>query len=263
MSEPVLHLHRQDGIATLVLNRPERLNALNLELAGELEAALKRVADDPSVRAVVLTGAGRAFCAGGDVREFQEVRRKGDPRELQAVVVGGKEIVLAIRRMPKPVVAAVNGPAAGAGANLALACDLRLASDQASFMQAFVRVGLHPDFGGTYFLPRLVGPARAAELIYLGDVVDARTAERWGLVNRVVPQERLEQDTRELAARLAAAPPLPLALAKKALFERLEPDLEAMLDYEIAAQARCFVSEDALEGFTAFVEKRAPVFRGR
>lgn len=262
MAFRTLEIRRRDAVATLVLNRPERLNALNVELSRELAAALKQVADDSALRVVVLTGAGRGFCAGGDLREFHEVRRTGDVERLQWVVAAGKEIVLTIRRMPKPVVAAVNGPAAGAGANLALACDLRLASDQASFAQSFVRVGLHPDFGGTYFLPRLVGTGLAAEMIYLGDAIDARTAERLGMVNRVVPHERLEEETQLLTGKLAAAAPLPLALAKQALFQRLEPDLEAMLDYEMAAQRKCFASADALEGFNAFLEKRAPVFRG-
>lgn len=263
MSARILEIRCQNGVATLVLNRPERLNALNLALGQELATALKQAADDSAVRVVVLTGAGRGFCAGGDLREFLELRQKGELQSLRSVVAAGKEIVLTIRRMPKPVVAVVNGPAAGAGANLAFACDLRLASDQASFTQSFVRVGLHPDFGGTYFLPRLAGPARAAEMIYLGEAMDARRAERLGLVNRVVPHARLEEEARVLTGKLAAAPPLPLALAKQALFQRLEPDLEAMLDYEIAAQEKCFASADALEGFNAFLEKRAPVFRGQ
>lgn len=263
MSYRTLELRRREAVATLVLNRPERLNALNLELGAELEAALKQVAGDSAVRVVVLTGAGRGFCAGGDLREFHELRQRGETARLRSLVALGKEIVLTIRRMPKPVLASVNGPAAGAGANLALACDLRLASDQASFTQAFVRVGLHPDFGGTYFLPRLVGPARAAEMIYLGEAVDARDAERLGLVNRVVPHARLEEETRTLADKLAASAPLPVALAKQALFQQQEPDLEALLDYEIAAQEKCFASADALEGFNAFLEKRPPVFRGQ
>lgn len=263
MSAPVLEIRRQDRIATLVLNRPEQLNALNLELGRELAAGLRQVAGDPGVRVVVLTGVGRAFCAGGDLKEFLEVRQRGDAARLQELVIAGKEIVLTIRRMQKPVLAAVNGPAAGAGANLALACDLRLASDRASFTQSFVRVGLHPDFGGIYFLPRLVGAARAAEMIYLGEPVDAPTAERMGLVNRVVPHDRLADETQILASKLAAAPGLPIVLAKQALFERQEPDLEAALEYEIAAQKECFASADAQEGFTAFLEKRAPVFRGQ
>lgn len=263
MSYGTLEIRRREAVATVVLNRPEKLNALNLELGEELAAALKELAGDKGVRAVVLTGAGRGFCAGGDLREFHELRQRGETARLRSLVALGKEIVLTIRRMPKPALASVNGPAAGAGANLALACDLRLASDQASFTQAFVRVGLHPDFGGTFFLPRLVGSGRAAELIYLGETVDARDAERLGLVNRVVPHARLEEEARLLADKLAASPPLPVALAKQALFQRLEPELEALLDYEIAAQEKCFASADALEGFNAFVEKRPPVFRGQ
>lgn len=250
-------------VATLVLNRPERLNALNLELGQDLAAGLKLAGDDPAVRVVVLTGAGRGFCAGGDLREFHELYRQGKLEQARALVAAGKEIVLAIRRMPKPVLAVVNGPAAGAGANLALACDLRLASDQASFAQSFVRVGLSPDFGGTYFLPRLVGVGRAAEMMFLGDTVDARAAERLGLVNWVVPHARLDEEARSLAARLAASPPLAIALAKQALAGYADPGLEAALDFEIAAQEKCFASADALEGFNAFLGKRAPVFRGK
>lgn len=263
MTHRTLEIRRQDAIATLVLNRPERLNALNLELGQELATALKKAADESAVRVVVLTGAGRGFCAGGDLHEFQQLREQGKVVALRSLVEVGKEIVLTIRRMAKPVVAAVNGPAAGAGANLALACDFRLASDQASFTQSFVRVGLHPDFGGTYFLPQLVGPARAAEMIYLGETIDARTAERLGVVNHVVAHDRLEEETQLWAAKLAASAPLPLALAKEALFQRQEPELEALLDFEIAAQEKCFATGDALEGFHAFLEKRAPVFRGQ
>lgn len=263
MGETVLHIRRQESIATLVLNRPERLNALNVELCSQLARALKQLAEDAGVRVVVLTGAGRGFCAGGDLREILELRQNGAAARLRELIEAGKEAVLTIRRMPKPVVAAVNGPAAGAGLNLALACDLRLASDQASLAESFARVGLHPDFGGTYFLPRLAGVAHAAEMIYLGEAIDARAAERLGLVNRVVPHDRLEEETRMLAGKLAAAPPLAMELAKQALFQRLEPDLEAMLDYEIAAQEKCFASADALEGLNAFREKRPPVFRGR
>lgn len=258
-----LEVRHQDAIATVVLNRPDRLNALNTELGRELLAALKQLAEDPGARVVVVTGAGRGFCSGGDLKEFYELRQRGDTEQVRRLAADGKQIVLTLCRMPKPVLAAVNGPAAGAGANLALACDLRLASDQASFTQAFVRVGLHPDFGGTYFLPRLVGSARAAEMIYFGDPIDALRAEELGLVNRVVPHKRLEEETRTWATRLADAPPLPIALAKEALFRRLAPDLEAILDFELEAQARCFASADALEGFSAFLGKRAPVFQGR
>ncbi len=257
---------REDGVATLTLNRPERLNALNVELGTALVAALGRAAEDSTVRAVVLTGAGRAFCAGGDLGLLRDARSRPPRRaghELERLLRAGKEIVLAIAGMSKPVVAAINGPAAGAGMNLALACDLRVASDQASFGQNFSKVGLFPDFGGTYLLPRLVGPARAAEMFYTGEMISAAEALRVGVVNQVVPQDQLAEVVRALAARLAAAPPLAVRAVRQVLFGTDRVALERALEAEIKQQAECFLSEDCQEGLTAFFEKRAPRFRGR
>ena len=258
-----LELRREDVVAWVVLNRPDRLNALSVEMGLELEKVFADLERDDSVRAVIITGAGRAFCAGGDIRQIQELRQSGQAERLRQLVTAGKQVVLALRRMPKPVVAAVNGPAAGGGCNLALACDLRIASDQARFGQSFVRLGLHPDFGGTFFLPRLVGPGQAAEQIFLGRMIEAAEAERIGLVNHMVPHERLEKEARALARQLADGPPLALALAKRGLFERQQEELVRQLDFEIEAQLRCFQSEDAVEGLAAFLEKRPPVFRGK
>lgn len=254
---------REGEVATLTLNRPDRLNALNVELGTALAAALRRVADDPVVRAVVLTGAGRAFCSGGDIGVLRDARRRNAGHELESLLRAGLEIVLAVADMPKPVVAAVNGPAAGAGMNLALACDIRIASDQASFGQNFAKVGLFPDFGGTYLLPRLVGPARAAELLYTGEMIGAAEAERIGVVNRVVPHDRLAEHVRDLAARLAAAPPLAVRAVRQTLFGNDRAELARALEAEIEQQAKCFLSEDCLEGLNAFLEKRPPRFRGR
>ncbi len=254
---------REGDVVALTLNRPDRLNALNVELAAALVDALHRAGADAGVRCVVLTGAGRAFCAGGDLALLRDARRRDAGHELEGLLRAGHETVLAIADMPKPVLAAVNGPAAGAGMNLALACDLRIASDQASFGQNFAKVGLFPDFGGTWLLPRLVGAARAAEMFYTGEMISAAEAERIGAVNRVVPHDRLAGETRALAARLAAAPPLAVRAVKQTLFGACRAELVRALDAEISQQVKCFLSEDCAEGLNAFFEKRAPRFRGR
>lgn len=260
---PVLLEERTGSILTLRMNRPERLNALNIELGRALADALRRAGEDSSVRVVVLTGAGRAFCAGGDLALLSDVRSRKASHELEGLVRSGKDICLAVCDMAKPVIAAVNGPAAGGGMNLALACDMRIASDQASFCEAFVRLGLYPDFGGTYYLPRLVGLSRAAELFCTAEVLTAHEALRLGIVSHVVPQEELEEETRDLAERLAAAPPLPIRAVKQTLLGAERDALERALDREISIQVECFLSEDCAEGLRAFLEKRKPQFRGR
>jgi len=254
---------REGAVLTLRLNRPERLNALNVELGEALTGALRRASNDASVRAVVLTGAGRAFCSGGDIGVLKDARMRSAGHELESLVRAGKEIALLIAAMPKPVLGSINGPAAGGGANLALGCDFRIASDQAQFGESFANLGLYPDFGGTYYLPRLVGPARAAELFYTGDMITADEAMRLGIYNRVVPAEKLAEETRWLSARLAAAPPLAARLVKDRLFGSDRAALERALDEEIVRQVECFNSEDCVEGLTAFFEKRRPQFRGK
>ena len=248
-----------DGIATITLHRPEALNAFDRRMKEELGAALKAVERDRGVRVVILTGAGRAFSAGQDLKERQQPGASDLGSELRERY---NPIVLAMRRLEKPIVGAINGVAAGAGCSIALACDLRVASENASFIEVFGKVGLVPDTGSTWFLPRLVGYARAAEMVFTTDAVRAADAERIGLVNRVVPTDSLMDETRALAGRLATAAPLALALAKRGLNRALESDLAATLEYEAQLQAIAGRSKDHAEGVAAFVQKRPPNFTG-
>lgn len=253
---------RRDSVCTLTLNRPERLNALNSALGRALLEALNKLAEDTTVRAIVLTGAGRAFCAGGDLDILRNARERDDVTEVEALLRLGKQIIQALVTMPKPVIASVNGPAAGAGANLALACTTRIASEQATFTQSFAKIGLFPDFGGTYFLPRLVGPALAMQLMLTAEAVSAAEALRIGLTCRVVPQDDLERETALLASRLAAAPPIVARGIKQAFCLDDRQHLEQALDEEIRWQITCFRSKDCHEGLQAFFEKRPPRFQG-
>lgn len=250
----------EDGVGTLTLNRPEKLNAFVGDMRDRIADGLDQLAADDDVRVLVVTGRGRAFCAGADVGYLSELVEGQRMEEARALVEAGRRVAKTIVEAPKPVIAALNGPAAGGGANLALACDLRIASERAAIGQTFNRIGLHPDWGGTYFLPRLVGEARAAELFFGAEMVDAEEAERIGLVNRVVPHDELGDAVAELAGRLAAKPSLPLELAKRAVRTSLDASLDEMLDYEVEAQIRCFQSDDAREGIRAFLEKREPEF---
>ena len=252
------------GIATLTLNRPERLNALGDTLRDDLHDAVTRAAEDPDVRVMIVTGAGKGFCAGGDVKAMNENKERGASRPLMEKVAPGRDrTVLALRDAPKPVIAAVNGAAAGAGMNLALACDIRLASEAAKFAQAFVKRGLHPDWGGPYFLPRVVGAAKACELIFTGEIIDAQEALCLGIVSAVHPPDALMPAARALARKIAEGPPVAIRLAKRAIYHSLECDLRQALEFETYAQNICFETEDAGEGISAFVQKRPPAFRGR
>jgi len=253
----------QDGpVATFLLNRPEKLNALDEGMREGLSAALSTLAHDPVLRVGIITGAGRAFCAGGDIDRMRELKETHQSATFRRYIEAGHELVRKIRRLPKLILACVNGPAAGAGMNLALACDLRIASESATFTQAFLRIGLHPDWGGTFLLPRLIGIGRAIEMFALGEPLNAAEAHRLGLVNFLAPHDQLAGETQKLSERLAAAPALPIALLKQALYERLETKLDLMMQHEVDAQMKCFDSEDFPEGLRAFLEKRRPNFKG-
>jgi 2-(1,2-epoxy-1,2-dihydrophenyl)acetyl-CoA isomerase len=261
MYEHIL-ISETEGILTITLNRPDKLNSFIGHMRRDLAEALEHAGSDRNVRVVIITGAGRAFCAGGDVAFMAELMQRRDSEEFARILGAGRRVILAIRQMTKPVIASINGPASGAGCNLAFACDLLVASNTATFSQSFAKVGLHPDWAGSYFLPRLVTPSKACELFFLGDAIDAAEAARLGIVNQVVAPEELETATLQLAERLRAAPPIALAAAKHAVYMSEAADLEEMLRYETEAQLRCFESDDGHEGVQAFLEKREPRFTG-
>lgn len=261
MSDTVLYAV-DGGVATLTLNRPDKLNAFTAEMHSALAAALDRAASDSAVRAILLTGAGRAFCAGQDLEDVGGLA-PGEAADLgQAIDRLYNPLVRRLRGLDLPVVCAVNGVAAGAGANIALACDLVIAARSARFIQAFAKIGLVPDSGGTFFLPRLVGEARAKGLAMLGDALGAEQALAWGLIWAVTDDEALAQEAAALATRLAAAPTRGLALTKQAIQAAAENGLDAQLDLERDLQREAGRTHDHREGVQAFLEKRKPVFRG-
>jgi 2-(1,2-epoxy-1,2-dihydrophenyl)acetyl-CoA isomerase len=255
----------KDGVATLTMNRPDRLNALSRDMLDRMLEALARLAASPDVGVVVLAGAGRAFCSGGDVKAMAEAKEaEGETLEDRAQALRARmETSRWLHEMPKPTIAMIRGAAAGAGLSLALACDLRVASDNARLGTAFARVGYSGDFGGSFYLTQLVGTAKARELYFTGDMVEAQQALALGMVNRVVPDARLEDETLALAARLAAGPRVALRYMKRNLNAAESGTLEELLDLEAWHHARTGLTEDHREAARAFVEKRPPVFRGR
>ena len=255
----------KDGVAILTMNRPERLNAMSRPMLEAMEAALGRLAGAPEIGAVVLTGAGRAFCAGGDVKAMAEgAEVAGGSLEERAQQLRARmEVSRWLHEMPKPTIAMVRGAAAGAGLSLALACDLRVASDTAKFTTAFARVGYSGDFGGSYFLTRLVGTARARELYFTAELLDAARALAIGLVNRVVPDAELESETLGLAGRLARGPRVAHRYIKRNMNAAESGSLAELLDLEAWHQTRTGLTEDHREAARAFVEKREPLFHGR
>ncbi|MBI4590037.1 MAG: enoyl-CoA hydratase [Candidatus Rokubacteria bacterium] len=254
-------VEKSEHISTLTLNRPEARNAVDLVMREEIVAALDEVEADELARVLIVTGAGEHFCAGGDVKSMQA--KSHTAAEGRARVESLNRMVLRLTHFPKPTLAMVDGFAVGAGFNLALACDLIVASDRARFGQVFSKIGLVPDGGGTFFLPRLVGLPKAKELVFTAEIIDAEEAWRLGVVNRVVPGADLRQATLALAQRIAQGPPKVLALAKHLLNRSAEADLSEALDLEAFAQALALSSEDHREGLQAFFEKRPPRFTGR
>jgi 2-(1,2-epoxy-1,2-dihydrophenyl)acetyl-CoA isomerase len=260
MNDVQILIERDGHTGWIRINRPERLNAFTGTMREAILDALHELEDDADIRCVILTGVGRSFSTGGDVGVMKELLDTDNRARFEHLVRTGADVVKQIDSMSKPVIAAINGVAAGAGACLALACDLRIASESASIGLTFLRVGLHPDWGGSYFLPRLVGPAMAAELIFTGGMVSAERGERLGLFNRVVPAAELEGAARGFAGEIASAPAGVLADAKRVLRRSLSAALPEVLELEVEAQLRAFESPDCAEGFTAFLNKRAPRF---
>ena len=262
MSNATVLVSRQRGITRLTLNRPDKLNAFTRAMHAELREAFLAAASDPDCRVVVLTGAGRAFSAGQDLADIGSgPNTGGDAGKLLEEAYN--PLVNTITSLEKPVIAAVNGIAAGAAANIALACDLVFAARSASFLQAFARIGLIPDAGGTWVLPRLVGPMRARGLAMLAEPLPAETAEQWGLIWKCVDDDRFEAEVAAVAARLAAAPTYALGLAKRALAASSTSTLAEQLDLERNLQRLAGASPDAREGISAFLEKRTPNYTGR
>ncbi|MCU1268660.1 MAG: Enoyl-CoA hydratase [Acidobacteria bacterium] len=253
---------QRDQVATITLNRPERLNALTFEIYRELTDTFYALRDEKDVRAVVITGAGRAFCSGGDVNDIIAQLFKRDMEGLLEFTRMTCDLIRAIRALPKPVIASLNGTVAGAGACIALASDIRIASDDAKIAFLFVKVGLSgADMGAAYLLPRVIGLAKATELLYTGDFVSAQEAKALGLYNQVVSKEELAQVTSEFAERLAGGPSFALAKTKEMLNRELDMDLDTALECEAQAQAICSQHPDFREAYTAFVEKRKPNFK--
>jgi 2-(1,2-epoxy-1,2-dihydrophenyl)acetyl-CoA isomerase len=252
-----------ENIATITLNRQETLNALTPTMRVEFLDALVASENSEDVRAIIITGAGRGFCSGGDVKAMNEARKSGQLSGLADKIDPIRDdVVLAMRNATKPVIAAINGAAAGAGMNIALACDIRIAANHVRMGQTFSRRGLHPDWGGTYFLPRIVGMAKACELIWSGRMIEAEEALELGIVSQLTEPEALMPTVLSLAKSFAAGPPTVIRMSKRAMYRGMESSLKEALEFETYAQNTCSATQDAKEGIAAFVEKREPRFTG-
>ena len=261
-TETVL-LEINERVATVTLNKPDKLNAFDHAMMQDVCGVLHRLAEDPEVRCLVLTGAGRGFCAGGDISAMATLTGAEVATDPVARLRDDEEASRLLHEMPKPTIAMVNGAAAGAGLSIALSCDIRIAAESARFGTAFARVGFSGDFGGTWIMQRLVGPAKARELYFTADLIDAREAERIGLVNRTVPDDRLREETMSLARRIASGPPIALARMKRNMNLALTSDFPTLLDAEAEGQIRTGLTQDHRDAVRAFLEKRPPTFQGR
>lgn len=259
MDYQYLIVDQQDNVLIIRLNVPEKRNALILEMRHELLRVLERAEEDENVRCIVLTGEGKAFSAGGDLSSLKELKPLEGRKRLQS----SHPLIMKLLEIEKPIIAAVNGPAAGAGFSLALLCDLIIASEQAFFIQSFVNVGLIPDFAAMHFLPKLVGMHKAKELMFLGERISAAEAQEIGIVNRVVPADSLLDETLKLANKLAEKAPVSIGMMKKIMNQHLNRDVKVLLELEAQGQEICFQTEDFQEGARAFFEKRPPRFQGK
>ncbi|MFB3926664.1 MAG: enoyl-CoA hydratase/isomerase family protein [Syntrophales bacterium] len=258
-----LILKKEEGVATIRLNRPKSFNSFNFDLGSDLEKSLEDCGKDPAVKAVILTGEGKAFCAGGDIAYFKKYFDSDPSEPFRQIIKKLNIAIITIRRMPKPVIAAVNGAAGGAGFSLAAACDLRICAASAIFRQAYTSIGMVGDGGWTLFIPLLIGFGRAMELMLLDQVIDARQALEWGLVNRVVDDAMLESTANEIALKLSRGPAKAFAIAKENLNHAMMGLLERQLELERAAMVKAAGTSDYIEGVNAFLEKRAARFTGK
>ncbi len=252
-----------NGVAKIILNRPRALNALNARMIEELGDCIRKASDDPEIRVLILTGSGRAFCFGADISEFRNAQSQEGSSLIEKLLEKAQEVIFLLAETPKPTIAALNGFASGLGLDLALACDLRIATDRVKVSEAFVSMGLLPDGGGTFFLPRLVGSGKAAEMIFTGEPINAQEAERIGLINRVVPAPDLERTVQDLALRFAKGPSLAISSAKQALKRNFQGNLMDALKVEAHFQKICLQSADHREAVGAFLDRRHPIFHGK
>lgn len=267
MTFKTIIVKKEDSIATVTLNRPRRLNALNDQMIEELIVALDNLDRDDQVRVAIITGAGRAFCAGADLKpdeEGERILRETNPEVIRnSLRSGPQQLTRRMQSLGKPTIAMVNGDAVGGGCDLALACDLRVGSEKARFLVGFTRLGLIPGMGAMWLMPRIMGLAKAAELLFTGEALEAEEARRFGVLNRLVPAAELESETMALARKIASIPPVAVRLAKLQLYKGLELGFDTALEVAAATQTICFATEDHKEAIAAFRQKRAPTFRGK